>query len=134
MPSKKTTDGSGPAAAAFAGVEPADFVTLVSNDGHEFVVSRSAACVSGALSRMFDKKNGFKESIENRAEFEDFSGFVLGKIVEYFCYNEKFKETEEPPEFEIPPEMCLELLMAADYLDSKQPPNSLLSDADLGQV
>jgi len=47
------------------------------------------------------------------------SGIVLEKVAEYFYYNYKNRNREDVPDMEIPPELCLELLMAADYLDSK---------------
>lgn len=31
-----------------------DYVTLISNDGFEFKVQRSSACLSGAIKRMLD--------------------------------------------------------------------------------
>ena len=34
-------------------------------------------------------------------------------------YSEKFKNTKDVPDMDIPPELCLELLMAADYLNRK---------------
>ena len=48
-----------------------------------------------------------------------YSGIVLEKVAEYFYYNYKNRNREDVPDMEIPPELCLELLMAADYLDSK---------------
>ncbi len=47
------------------------------------------------------------------------SGIVLEKVCEYFYYNEKFKNSKDVPDMDIPPELCLELLMAADYLNSE---------------
>jgi hypothetical protein len=47
------------------------------------------------------------------------SGIVLEKVAEYFYYNYKNRNREDVPDMEIPPELCLELLMAADYLDSE---------------
>ena len=47
------------------------------------------------------------------------SGIVLEKVCEYFAYNEKNQSLRDVPDMDIPPELCLELLMAADYLDSK---------------
>ena len=46
---------------------------------------------------------------------------VLEKVVEYFNYWYKNKEREDVPDMDIPVELCLELLMAADFLglDSK---------------
>lgn len=34
-----------------------DFVTLISSDGYEFVITRQAANVSGTLRRMLDPKS-----------------------------------------------------------------------------
>ena len=36
---------------------PSTYVTLVSNDGYEFVVRRESAYVSGTLKRMLDPKS-----------------------------------------------------------------------------
>jgi transcription elongation factor B subunit 1 len=46
------------------------------------------------------------------------SGVVLEKVCEYFYYNEKNKDSTSVQDMDIPPELCLELLMAADYLDT----------------
>lgn len=46
------------------------------------------------------------------------SGVVLERVAEYFYYNYKYRNSENVPDMEIPAELCLELLMAADYLDS----------------
>ena len=50
-----------------------------------------------------------------------FSGVVLEKVCEYLYYNEKHRNVKDVPDMEIPPELCLELLMAADYLNGIQP-------------
>ena len=47
------------------------------------------------------------------------SGIVLEKVAEYFYYSYKHRNQEDVPDMDIPPELCLELLMAADFLDSK---------------
>ena len=47
-----------------------------------------------------------------------YSGIVLEKVCEYLLYNEKHKDQANVPDMDIPPELCLELLMAADYLDT----------------
>lgn len=46
-----------------------------------------------------------------------FSGLVLEKVCEYFYYNEKHKNSKDVPDIDVPAELCLELLMAADYLN-----------------
>ncbi|KAJ5127945.1 Elongin-C [Penicillium atrosanguineum] len=95
-----------------------DFVTLVSSDGFEFVISRSAACVSGTIRRMLDPASKFSEALTGRCNLETLSGVVLEKVCEYFLYNEKHKDQTNVPDMDVPPELCLELLMAADYLDT----------------
>lgn len=45
-----------------AGTEQTDapeYVTLVSNDGFEFLVQRKSACLSGAIKRMLDPNSAF---------------------------------------------------------------------------
>jgi hypothetical protein len=42
---------------------------------------------------------------------------VLEKVCEYLYYHEKHKNSREVPDMDIPPELCLELLLAADYLN-----------------
>ena len=49
----------------------------------------------------------------------DNSGVVLEKVCEYLYYNEKYKGVKDVPDMDIPPELCLELLMAADYLNGR---------------
>ena len=55
--------------------------------------------------------------VEFLTDFLPHSGMVLEKVCEYLCYNEKHKDQIDVPDMDIPPELCLELLMAADYLD-----------------
>lgn len=43
---------------------------------------------------------------------------MLEKVVEYFYYNEKHAGETGVPDMDIPSDLCLELLMAADYLDT----------------
>jgi transcription elongation factor B subunit 1 len=42
---------------------------------------------------------------------------VLEKVCEYMYYHEKHKDARDVQDMDIPPELCLELLVAADYLD-----------------
>ncbi len=61
---------------------------------------------------------GMGETQTGVCHLENIPGIVLEKVVEYFYYNEKNKESTGVPDMEIPSELCLELLMAADYLDT----------------
>ena len=44
---------------------------------------------------------------------------MLEKVCEYFYYNEKHKNSKDVPDIDVPAELCLELLMAADYLNGE---------------
>lgn len=48
------------------------------------------------------------------------SGVVLDKVVEYFHYWYRYRNSEDVPDMDIPVELCLELLAAADYLGLDQ--------------
>lgn len=93
------------------------YITLISNDGFEFVVLREAAQMSGAIKRMLDPAHGFKEALVGRCEFGEINGIVLEKVAEYLYYNYKHRDATNVPDMYIPPELCLEILMAADFLD-----------------
>lgn len=45
------------------------------------------------------------------------SGVVLEKVCEYLYYNRKHQASRDVPHMDIPAELCLELLVAADYLN-----------------
>ncbi|ETN45202.1 uncharacterized protein HMPREF1541_10079 [Cyphellophora europaea CBS 101466] len=98
-----------------ASVSP--YVTLVSHDGFEFHIRRSAAMRSGTIRRMLDVQSNFSEAVSGECHLENITGVVLEKVVEYLYYNEKMREQMGVADMEIPSELCLELLMAADYLD-----------------
>ncbi|KAJ5506840.1 hypothetical protein LT330_007826 [Penicillium expansum] len=94
-----------------------EFVTIVSNDGFEFIIPRSAAYVSETLRTGLSSTN-FPEGLKGEYILEEFSGIIVEKICEYLCYNEKHKDQVNVPDMDIPPELCLELLMAADFLNT----------------
>ncbi|KAK3049822.1 Transcription elongation factor B (SIII), polypeptide 1 (15kDa, elongin C) [Extremus antarcticus] len=96
-----------------------EYVTLVSSDGFSFVVLRSAAIKSPAIMRMLDPAYGFAESKTNTCHFENINGLVLEKVCEYFYYYQKHKGAKDVTDMDFPIELSLELVMAADYLDSR---------------
>ncbi|KAK2058382.1 Skp1 family protein [Colletotrichum caudatum] len=98
------------------GATDSKYVTLVSSDGYEFVVLREAAMISPAIKGMLDTRNNFREAALGRCVFEEISGVVLEKVCEYFQYWYRYREREDVPDMDIPVELCLELLVAADYL------------------
>ncbi|EMR68190.1 hypothetical protein MGN70_001678 [Eutypa lata] len=107
-----------------SGSEPSKYITLISSDGFEFVVLRHAAFISPAIKKMLDPKSQFAEAKNARCNFEEINGIVLEKVVEYFNYWYKNRTRSDVADMDVPVELCLELLMAADYLglDSKIDP------------
>ncbi|KID91582.1 BTB/POZ fold protein [Metarhizium guizhouense ARSEF 977] len=111
---------------------PSKYVTLVSGDGFEFVVLREAAMVSPIIKGMLDVRNmsssiqltpgagQFAEAKDARCVFQEMSGMVLDKVVEYFHYWYRYRNSDDVPDMDIPVELCLELLAAADYLGLDQ--------------
>lgn len=113
---KTTTNGASPAKTE------AQYIRLISNDNFEFVVRRQAAMCSGMIRRILEPgaHAGFKETASNTVEFkgtDGISGIVLEQVCEYMYYNERNKDRKDVPDPEIPTELCLQLLMAADYLE-----------------
>lgn len=92
-----------------------EYITLVSSDGFEFVISKSAAMVSGTLKNMLSST--FRETEERKIRLQEMDARLLNKVVEYLYYNIKYKDSVDVPEFDIPTEMALELLVASDFLD-----------------
>lgn len=90
------------------------YVKLISNDGFTFTISKQAASVSGTLKNMLS--DTFEEGMTNTIKLHDIDGSVLEKVVEYLYYNQKYKDCVDVPEFSVPTEMALELLVAADFL------------------
>jgi transcription elongation factor B subunit 1 len=91
------------------------YVRIKSAEGHEFVVSREAAMVSGTIKAMLS--GDFKEA---RGEicFPEITTAVLEKVIQYCHYKHRYENASGAvPEFEVKPEYALELLMAANYLD-----------------
>jgi len=97
----------------------APVVTLISKEGHEFVIDREAAMVSGTIKNMLSSPGVFVES-SGKIEFPTIRAPILEKVCQYFHYKLKFTNSTQPqiPDFLIEPDVALELLMAANYLDT----------------
>mmetsp|Transcript_29637 Transcript_29637/g.40932 ORF Transcript_29637/g.40932 Transcript_29637/m.40932 type:complete len:108 (-) Transcript_29637:58-381(-) len=93
-------------------------VKLVSGDGSIFIVHKKAALISQTIKSMIEE-GAFIESQEGLINFREIPGPILEKVCQYWYYKLKFANvTSEIPEFKIEPDMALELLMAANYLDT----------------
>merc|ERR1712166_298831 len=94
------------------------FIKLISNDDHEFYVERRATQVSGTLRAMLSGPGQFSEHDKNEIHFKGIPSHVLAKVVDYFNYKTKYTNSaREIPEFSVEPDMALEILMAANFLD-----------------
>jgi len=94
-------------------------VKLISADGHQFVVDRKAALVSGTIKSMLSGPGTFTEQALGEINFREISTPILEKVIQYFYYKLRYtNSTTEIPEFPIEPEIALELLMAANFLDT----------------
>jgi elongin-C len=61
----------------------------------------------------------FAEQALNEIKFREISTRILEKVIQYFYYKLKYTNVAcEIPEFPIEPEIALELLMAANFLDT----------------
>ena len=104
----------------YGGCEGPDslFVKLIAADGHEFFVKREDALTSGTIKAMLSGPGQFSENETNEVRFREIPSYVLQKVCMYFTYKVRnTNSTTEIPEFPIPPEIALELLMAANFLD-----------------
>jgi transcription elongation factor B subunit 1 len=95
---------------------PVEYVTLKSSDGHEFRIMKECAVLSGAIRAMLG--SSFAEAEKGVIEFKEISTPILEKVIQYLYYARHCHLSKTPPpEFEVKPEIALELLMASNFLD-----------------
>ncbi|KAJ5894777.1 BTB/POZ protein [Penicillium taxi] len=97
--------------------DSSSFVTLVSSDAFEFIIPRQVACISGTIRRMLNTQHQFREALSGRCQLENIDSIILEKVCEYLHYNYRMRDQTSVSDMPIPVELCLELLMAADYLE-----------------
>ena len=103
----------------YGGCEGPDamYVKLIS-DGHEFIVKRDHALASGTIQAILSGPGQFSENETNEINLREILSHVLQKVCMYFTYKVRYTNSStEIPEFPIAPEIALELLMAANFLD-----------------
>ncbi|XP_060880429.1 elongin-C-like [Metopolophium dirhodum] len=94
------------------------YVKLISSDGHEFIVKREHALMSGTIKAMLSGPGQFAENETNEIHFREIPSHVLLNVCMYFTYKARYSNSSsEIPEFTIKPQIALELLMAANFLD-----------------
>lgn len=83
-----------------------------------FTVKREHALTSGTIKAMLSGPGQFAENEANEVNFREIPSHVLQKVCMYFTYKVRYTNSStEIPEFPIAPEIALELLMAANFLD-----------------
>ncbi|KAF9559980.1 POZ domain-containing protein [Agrocybe pediades] len=98
-----------------------EWVRLQSTDGFSYLVKRKVIQASGTIRNMLDPQSGYAEAISKICEIRE-RGIIVEKLVEYMSFK-TYHETAKDEisvnlnEFleRIPPEIVLELLLAADY-------------------
>lgn len=93
-------------------------VKLVSREGFEFFIDYKAACVSKTLNNMLGADGCFTESELGEIQLHELSGRVLEEVCRYFYYNLQYQDAPKPTQFHVDPSIALDLLMAANFLDT----------------
>ncbi|XP_028297362.1 elongin-C-like isoform X1 [Gouania willdenowi] len=94
------------------------YVKLISSDDHEFIVKREHALVSGTIKAMLSGPGQIAENETNEIKFREIPSQVLSKVCEYFTYKAQHTNSStEVPDFPVSPEISLELIIAANFLD-----------------
>ncbi|GAA5973057.1 hypothetical protein JCM11641_000391 [Rhodosporidiobolus odoratus] len=94
------------------------WITLVSSDGHRYILPRTAALGSGFIKDTLSA--GFSEQATGVIVLPEQRAEIVEKVAEYLMYKERYSQTKgEIPDFKerVKPEIALELLMASDFLD-----------------
>lgn len=93
------------------------YIKLVSAEGDELFVDKEIAMASSTTIRTM-LEGQFREAKDNVIFFPDISGYILERVVRYLHYKAQYSNsTARIPDFMIEPEVALELLIAAKYLD-----------------
>lgn len=70
------------------------------------------------MTYIFSITGQFSENETNEVHFREIPSHILAKVCMYFLYKVRYTNSStEIPEFPIAPEIALELLMAANFLD-----------------
>ena len=96
---------------------PEATITLIAADGTRLPVSRRTASVSGLL-RTLLAQTASAEAARGEVSLPEISREALERCIAYMEYKRAHAGARGTiPNFDIPPEVALELLVAANYLD-----------------
>ncbi|XP_063552206.1 elongin-C-like [Gorilla gorilla gorilla] len=105
----------------YGGYEGPDamYIKLISSNGHECIVKREQASTPGTIKTMLNGPDQFSENKTNEVNFREIPSHVLLKVCLYFANKFHYSNSSTKiPEFPVAPEIVLELLLAASFLDS----------------
>lgn len=93
------------------------YVKLISAEGHEFFVDKEVAMAGSKTIRTM-LQGSFREAQDNTIRFPDQAGYVLERVIKYLHYRAQYTNSSSRiPEFVIEPEVALEVMLAAKYLE-----------------
>ncbi|KAK2462795.1 hypothetical protein APHAL10511_005186 [Amanita phalloides] len=103
------------------GSKDLEWVRVTSVDGFSFMIRRKVANMSGTMRSMLDTQSNYAEAMTRTCPVDQ-RGIIVQKLIEYMCFRAHYEGVgpkEEIPIHEmierLPPEIVLELLLAADY-------------------
>ncbi|KAL6941585.1 hypothetical protein ACO0RG_002720 [Hanseniaspora osmophila] len=99
-------------------------VVLVSRNGEEFPISTELAKISPIIKADIEMSTS-KPNKPVVIELKEIESNVLSKVIEYLKYKYEYtknddeynEDADDIPAFDIPVDMSLDLLIAADYLN-----------------
>ncbi|CAO3638048.1 unnamed protein product [Cunninghamella echinulata] len=90
-----------------------EYVKLISSDGFEFIIHCEAA-----MNLVLLKICSVDQNCRNEIPFRDIKGIILEVVCRYLYYKWQYEgSVSEIPDFKIDPEIVLETLMTADFLE-----------------
>lgn len=93
------------------------YVKLISAEGHEFFVNKEIA-IAGSKTIRTMLTGSFREAQDNVIRFPDQAGYVLERVINYLHYRAQYQNSSSRiPEFVVEPEVALEVMLAAKYLE-----------------
>lgn len=98
--------------------QPMQTVTLISNDGYEYVVDLSTVMISQRIRNMIYGGGNFEEAETKKIRLP-VGAVILERIIEYWHYRSQYSDhLDQLPKFEIDPKMAIDMLEAADFLQT----------------
>merc|ERR1719334_678013 len=66
------------------------YIKIVSSDGHEFIIKREHALISGTIKAMLSGPGAFIENEDNEIIFKEIPSHVLHKVCLYLAYKVRY--------------------------------------------